>query len=93
MSAAVVQSDDLDVDVIETTVTVDVLDACVREMHMPVEVGQLALSRPIRNLRLNAIWPPIAIRTAAVPLLQEPLVLALQLVIEDDAFNPRATLL
>ena len=87
------QSDDLDVDVIETTVTVDVLDACVREMHMPVEVGQVALSRPIRNLRFIAIWPAVAVCTTAIPLLQEPLVLALQLVVQDNAFDPRAALL
>ena len=50
MSAAVVKRHDFDVDVIETAVLVEILNTCVREMHMPVEVGQLALARPISDL-------------------------------------------
>src|SRR2546426_3611777 len=68
-----------------------VLDAHVWKMHLVVEVGQIVLARPLLDLAVVAVGPPITVRAIFVPLLQEPLVLALQLTFEDHATDVRAT--
>src|SRR5438094_587132 len=83
----------LEVDVVEAAVTVDVLDARIGEMNVSVEVGQLALARPLFDLGKVSIRPTVAVGATAIALLQELLVLALQLVVQDNAFDPRAALL
>jgi hypothetical protein len=55
---------------------------------MPVVVRQLVLPRPPRDLLRLAIRLTVAVLLASIPLLQEPLILALQLVVEDDAPKP-----
>ena len=90
MSPAVVPGDDLNVLVALATVTVLVLDPRVREMDAPVEVGQLVFSSPRPHFMLVSVRPAVAVRTATVPLLQEPLILSLQLVVQDNASNAAA---
>ena len=84
---------DFDVDVIQAAVDIDILDARIREMHVPVEVRQVVFARPFLNLRLTAIGPAIAIGTTSIPLLQELLVLSFQLAVELHAKNARLALL
>jgi hypothetical protein len=64
-----------------------VLDAVIREVHLAVEVRQIVFACPLANLPLVAVRTAVAVRPAAVVLLQELLVLALQVVVEDDAPN------
>jgi hypothetical protein len=47
MSAAIVERHDLDVQVVQTAINIDVLDARIRELHVSVGVRQIMLARPI----------------------------------------------
>ena len=60
---------------------------------MAIEVGQLVLGCPLPDVGFVAIRTAITIATATVPLLQEPLVLPLEFVIQHHALHPRAALL
>ena len=92
MRAAVVAGDDLDVLVAQPAVAVLVLDARVGEVDAVVEVRELVFPRPGTESRAPPGRAGRRCPLAAVPLLQEPLVLALQLVVEDDAPDPPAVL-
>ena len=55
---------------------------------MPLVVArQVMLSRPILDLQRIAVGSPIAVVTIAIALLQELLILAFQVVLEDDAVD------
>src|SRR3989442_1364369 len=71
VSAAVMERHDLDVEMVQTALDVDVLDARVGELHVPVGVRQVMLVGPFPNLRLVAVGPAVAIGAATVPLLEE----------------------
>ena len=75
---------------ITATVRMFVLDANIRELDAIVQDRQVVLGRPLFDFFTASIGPAIAIRAIAVSLLQELLVLALQFVVEDDAFDARA---
>ena len=62
-----------------------VLDAVVREVDLAIEVRQVMLARPGADLVLSAVRTAVAVGPTAVVLLQERLVLALQVLLEDDA--------
>jgi hypothetical protein len=62
-----------------------VLDAVVREMHLAIEVRQAALACPVADLVLAAVRSSVAVCSASVMVLQELLVLALEILLEDDA--------
>ena len=89
MGAAVVDRRDLHVLVPSASVVVFVLDAHVGEVNLLVEVRQVVLDRPHRDLLGVPVGAPVAVATASIPLLQEALVLPLELVVEDDP--PEAT--
>jgi hypothetical protein len=55
-----------------------------------LEVRQLVLACPGTDLVRLPVWPTVAVTAAPVPLLQEALILALQLVVEDDPPDPAA---
>jgi hypothetical protein len=84
MRAAIVLGDDLDVLVTLETIHV-VLDPEVGKVNRLLEVRQVVLVRPLLDLTRVAIGPPIAVRPAAVSLLEPFLVFALELLLEDDA--------
>src|SRR5690606_28425730 len=86
MRAAVVLREQLDVLVQFTPIDL-VLDAVVREMDPLVEVRQVVVLRPIANLSLGAVRTAIAVGASTVVFLQELLVLALQILLKDDAAN------
>jgi hypothetical protein len=64
-----------------------------RELHVPVGVLQVVVVSPVPNLGGVAIGAAVTVGTAAIVLLQEPLVLALELVVQNDAVHPYAALL
>ena len=85
MRAAVVLGRDLDVLVRPAAITVLVLDADVGEVNVAIEVGEVVLARPGLDLTNVVVGPAVAVLSAAVAPLPEPLVLALELVVEGDA--------
>jgi len=70
-----------------TAIAVLVLDACVGEVHVPVVIRQAVLARPEGNLVRFAVGPAVAVLAPAVPLVEESLVIALELVVQDDAIH------
>jgi hypothetical protein len=67
-------------------------DAQVGKVHVLVEVRQVVLERPLRNLLRVAIGVAIVVVAIAIPLVQPSLVLTLELVVEDDAIDADAPL-
>ena len=90
MRASIVRRHNLDVERVIASIDV-VLDAHVRKLDVPpVVAGKVALPCPVLDLQRIAIGSAIAAVTIAVVLLQEPLILAFQVVLEDDAVDVRA---
>jgi hypothetical protein len=54
---------------------------------MVVEVRQIVFARPVPDLALVVARPAVAVRSVAVVILQELLVLPLQVLLENDASN------
>ena len=67
-----------------------VLDARVGELDVPVLVRQFVFDGPAVDLVRRSIGPAVAVGSTAIALLQELLVIALELVVEDDAADHRA---
>ena len=81
---------DLDVERVIACIDV-VLDADVRKLDVPLVVArQVVLARPLLDLQRIAVGSAIAVVTIAIALLQELLILAFQVVLEDDAVDIRA---
>ena len=90
MRTSIVRRHHLDVERVIATIDV-VLDPHVRELDVALVVArQVVLPRPILDLQRIAVRPAIAVVTIAIALLQELLVLALQIVLEDDAVDVRS---
>jgi hypothetical protein len=75
---------DLNVDVIPPAVCLTELDAHVREVHLLVVVRELVLARPILDLVRLTVWPAVVPLALAIAFVQPLLILAFELVIEDD---------
>ena len=69
MRAAIVHGQNLDIHMVQAPVGIDVLDAGIRELHVPIGVGQVVFQCPFSDLGLVAIRPAIAVCTAAIVLL------------------------
>ena len=81
---------DLDIEGVVTSIDV-VLNAHIRELHVALVVArQVVLPRPVLDFERIAIGSAIAIVTIAITFLQELLILALQVVLEDDAVDVRS---
>jgi hypothetical protein len=93
MSAAIVNGDDLDVDVIVAPIELFVLDPHIRKVQLLIEIGQVVLERPLCNLARVAIGMSVVVGMIAIVLMEPPLVVALELVVEHDAFDACAALL
>ena len=87
MSASIVRSDDLEVFDLPATIPVLVFDADIGKLDVLVLVRQPVRQRPFSNLVGRAIGPAVTVPFLAIALLQEALILALQLVVEDHAPN------
>jgi hypothetical protein len=92
VSATIVQRLNLDVERAEVPVAVLVLDARVWELDVAVVVRELVLDGPSMDFLRGSIRSAVAVRLSAIALLQELLILALQLVVEDDATDEGAVL-
>jgi hypothetical protein len=82
----------LDVLMIAAPVYVLVLDSNVRKMDLVIEVRQVMVGRPRANLVLGSIRMPVVVVALAVVLMKPLLIVALQLVVEDDAIDAGALL-
>jgi hypothetical protein len=70
-----------------------VLDAVIREMHLAIEVRQVVLACPVADLVVGTVGSSVAVRSIAVVLLQELLVLAFEILLEDDATDLESRML
>jgi len=84
VGSAVVFGDNLDVHMVVASVQL-VLDAEVREVDRLVEVREVVFMRPYFDVSVVAIRPPVAVWPPAIRLLEPFLILALELVLENDA--------
>ena len=85
VGAAIVAGHDLDILMPRAAVAVFVLDAGIREVDVPIVVRQVVFPRPACNLFGLPVRPAVAVLLASIALVQEALIVALQLVVEDDA--------
>src|SRR5437667_3175273 len=89
--AAIMFGDDFDVLMMVASVQF-VLDAEVREVDRLIEVRQVVFARPAVNLVRVAIRSSVAVGPAAIVLLQPFLILALELLLENNPMDLRALL-
>ena len=92
MGASIVLRGDLDVLLARPPVLVLPLDADIGKVNLLVEVRQVVLDRPEGDLFGIAVRAPVAVVAVSIALLQEALVLALELVVEDGASDTAAAL-
>jgi hypothetical protein len=85
MGAAVMRRDDLEVFDLSAPISVLVLDADIRKLDVLVFVRQPVRQRPFPDFVGRAIGPAIAVPLLSIALLEEALVFALQLEVEDDS--------
>jgi hypothetical protein len=78
-----VDSEDLDVDVIVAPIELFVFDPDIRKMCLFIEIGQVVVQRPLFDLARVTIRVSVVVRTIAVAFMKPPLVIPLQLVVED----------
>ncbi len=93
MGTAIVRRHDFDVERVISPVDV-VFDSYVRELDVSLVIARkIVLPRPVLDLQRIAVRSAIAVVTIAIPFLQELLILAFQVVLEDDAVDvrPRVT--
>jgi hypothetical protein len=91
VGTAIVRCDDLDVLALPAAIRLLVLDADVGEVDLVIEVRQVVFVRPFANLIGRAIRMAVVV-VLLVALVEPALVLALQLVVEDDALDVRVAL-
>lgn len=84
MGAAIVAGHDFEILMPRAAVSVLVLDPRVREPDVPIVVRQVVFTRPLGNLFGLAVRPAVAVLLAAIALVEESLIVALELVVESD---------
>jgi hypothetical protein len=84
---------DFDVNVVPPPILVLVLDAGIREMDLLVEVRQVVLASPCLNLVWVSIGMAVVVVSVAITLVEPLLVVALELVVQNDALDSRTALL
>jgi hypothetical protein len=82
VGTAVVRRHHLYISVLRLAITVLELDSCIRETHSVAIEGKVVLLRPSGNLFRSPIGSAGAVGPPPVPLLEEVLVLAFELVVE-----------
>jgi hypothetical protein len=92
VGASIVAGHDLNVIVAWPSVSVFVLYPRIREMDMAVLVRQVMFTRPSHYFLWLPVRPSVAVLPAAITLVQKSLVVALQLVVQDDAVHSAALL-
>src|SRR5207253_1689298 len=76
--------------VILAAVPVAIFDAEIGEVHLLVEVREVVLVRPFADLLVGSIGVTIVVGAITITLVEPTLVLALELVVEDDPFHAPA---
>jgi len=84
---AIVDRQDFDAFVCPTPVELLVFDPQVGKMHLVVEVRELVLERPLFDLARVSVRVAVVVVVVSIALVQPLLVLALQLVVEDNAVD------
>jgi hypothetical protein len=87
MGTTVVAGHYLQVLVSRPPVAVLILDARVGEVNVSVVVRQVVLASPPGDLLRLAIGPAIAVVLSSIALVEEPLIVALEFVVEDDTVD------
>ena len=87
MRPPIVRGNDLDVLDGAPAVAVVVLDPSIRELDVSVVAGQLAFPRPTRNGIVVPFRDSAAVPTPSVVPLKKPLILGLELLLEDHTTN------
>jgi hypothetical protein len=82
---AIVGRDDLDVLYAVVSISVVVFNPDIRKVHLVVEVRQVVLTGPMLDFLIVTSSAAVAGRLLSIAFLKERLILALQLVVEDDA--------
>ena len=93
MGAPVMKGCDLDVLDVAAAVRPLEFKAQIRKVDVPVEERQIVLVRPLLDLSRIPVWTPISVGPIAVSIVEKLLVLAFELVVEDDAMNPHVLFL
>jgi hypothetical protein len=68
-------------------------DSQIRELHVAIEERQIVLVRPLLDLPCVTVRSPVGVRTIAITLVEKALILAFQLMVEDDAMDADVGLL
>jgi hypothetical protein len=92
VGTTVVRGDDLDVLDSASSIPILVLDSRIRQLNVPVLARQLTLLSPTSNCLLTPFGRLSTLATGSVLGLQEALVLALQLLLENDPMHSIAAL-
>src|SRR5262249_41498610 len=87
MRTSIVAGDDLDIFMAPPAVAIFVLDASVGKVHLLCIVRKATPPRPEANFVRQPIGAAIAVLPSAVVLLQEPLMVAFELIIEHHTFD------
>src|SRR5688572_5136111 len=90
VGATIVVGDDLDVLVPRQPIPVLILDACIRKVNVSVVVRQVVCARPLGDLLRLTVRPSVTILFASIALMQVTLIVALELVVENDTAHPTA---
>jgi hypothetical protein len=87
MSASIVRRHHFEIERVIAAVDV-VLDARVRELHVtPFVAREVVFASPVPNLVKLPIWPAITVVAIAIPFLEELLIFAFQVVLQDHAMD------
>jgi hypothetical protein len=92
MGTAVVNGDDLDVQMIVVAIELVVLDTGIREMDVLVEIREFTFTGPICNLLGGSIGAAAGIVAVTIVLVQPPLILPFEFVVEHNALDAGVTL-
>jgi hypothetical protein len=87
VTAAVVNRGDLHIAVEVVSVQVEIVDPNVRKVDVAIEVRKIVFERPAFDFTLRPIGSAVGLRVAAIALVEPFLILAFELVIEDDVFD------
>jgi len=92
VGTAVVGRDDFDILAVPASVRLLVLDPRIWKVDLVIEVWQVVFIRPFTNLVSGPIGMSVVVVAVPVTLVQPALVVAFELVVEDDAVDAGAAL-
>jgi len=90
MSPAIVDGQDLNVLALAEAVSLFVFDPEIREVHLIIEERKVVFCGPGTNLIFGPIRVAVVVVAVAIVGVQPLLIVALEFIVEDDPFDPRA---